>query len=93
VDHRASLGAERGAFDTAEVPPRTPRPLAGRESHRTTLMEGIEMATTWELMAVCIEDAARAEDLVSELAFRRELRLDPQNALAAFELHKTRPER
>lgn len=44
------------------------------------------MATTWELMAVCIEDAARAEDLVSELAFRRELRLDPQRALAAFEL-------
>jgi hypothetical protein len=44
------------------------------------------MATTWELMAVCIEDAARAEDLVTELAFRRELRLDPQKALAAFEL-------
>jgi hypothetical protein len=53
----------------------------------------MKLATTWELMAVCIEDAARAEDLVSELAFRRELRFDPQNALAAFELHKTRPER
>jgi len=44
------------------------------------------MATTWELMAVCIEDAKRAEDLVRELAFRRELRLDPQRALSAFEL-------
>jgi hypothetical protein len=44
------------------------------------------MATTWELMAICIEDAARAEDLVKELAFRRELRLDPLKALAAFEL-------
>jgi hypothetical protein len=44
------------------------------------------MATTWEMIAVCIEDAARAEDLVRELAFRRELRIDPQRALAAFEL-------
>ena len=44
------------------------------------------MSSTWELMAVCMEDAARAEDLVRELAFRRELRLDPQKALAAFEL-------
>jgi hypothetical protein len=44
------------------------------------------MTTTWEMIAVCIEDAARAEDLVRELAFRRELRLDPQSALAAFEL-------
>ena len=51
------------------------------------------MQTTWELMAVCIEDAGRAEDLVSELAFRRELRTDPQNALAVFELQRTRPER
>jgi hypothetical protein len=50
------------------------------------------MATTWELMAVCIEDAVRAEDLVRELAFRRELRIDPQRALAAFEL-RARPER
>jgi len=50
-------------------------------------MAGVtEMATTWELMAVCIEDAKRAEDLVRELAFRRELRLDPQRALSAFEL-------
>jgi hypothetical protein len=44
------------------------------------------MSSTWELMAVCIEDAARAEDLVREVAFRRELRLDPQKALSAFEL-------
>ncbi|MGH2492332.1 MAG: hypothetical protein ACRDF9_12565 [Candidatus Limnocylindria bacterium] len=48
--------------------------------------EVTEMATTWEIMAICIEDAVRAEDLVRELAFRRELRLDPQKALSAFEL-------
>ena len=44
------------------------------------------MSSTWELMAVCIQDASRAEDLVKELAFRRELRLDPQKALDLFEL-------
>ena len=44
------------------------------------------MSSTWELMVVCIQDAARAEDLARELAFRRELRLDPQKALSAFEL-------
>jgi hypothetical protein len=53
-------------------------------SHEGT--EVTEMSSTWELMAVCTRDAARAEDLVRELAFRRELRLDPQKALAAFEL-------
>ena len=51
------------------------------------------MATTWELMAICIDDAIRAEDLVTELAFRRELRLDPQKALAAFELRRSKPAR
>ncbi len=44
------------------------------------------MATTWELLAMCLQDAVRAEDLARELAFRRELRLDPQKALSAFEL-------
>ena len=44
------------------------------------------MSSTWELMVVCIEDASRAEDLVRELAFRRELRIDTQKALSAFEL-------
>ena len=51
--------------------------------------EGAEvtaMSSTWELMVVCTRDAARAEDLVRELAFRRELRFDPQKALSAFEL-------
>jgi hypothetical protein len=48
--------------------------------------EVTEMASTWELMTICIEDAQRAEDLVREVAFRRELRLDPQKALGAFEL-------
>jgi hypothetical protein len=50
------------------------------------------MSSTWELMVVCIEDAARAEDLVRELAFRRELRFDPQQALSAFEL-RAKPSR
>ena len=50
------------------------------------------MSSTWELMVVCIEDAARAEDLVRELAFRRQLQLDPQKALSAFEL-RGRPAR
>ena len=51
------------------------------------------MATTWEIMAVCLEDAVRAEGLVGELAFRRELRMDPLKALAAFELRRTKPAR
>jgi hypothetical protein len=50
------------------------------------------MATTWEMIAVCIEDAVRAEDLVREVAFRRELRLDPQKALSAFEI-RSKPAR
>ena len=50
------------------------------------------MSSTWELMVVCMEDAARAEDLVRELAFRRELRFDPQKALSAFEL-RAKPSR
>jgi hypothetical protein len=44
------------------------------------------MATTWEMIAICMEDAVRAEDLVKELAFRRELRIDPHKALSASEL-------
>jgi hypothetical protein len=44
------------------------------------------MATTWDMIESCLRDAVTAEDLVPELAFRRELRLDPQNALDAFEL-------
>jgi hypothetical protein len=50
------------------------------------------MATTWEMIAVCMEDAAKAEELVRELAFRRELRIDPQKALSAFEL-RSKPAR
>lgn len=49
------------------------------------------MATTWETIAVSIEDAVRAEDLVKELAFRRELRLDPQKALSTFVLRRPKP--
>jgi hypothetical protein len=45
------------------------------------------------MIAVCMEDAVRAEDLVKELAFRRDLRLDPQKALGAFKLSSTKSER
>ncbi len=50
------------------------------------------MATTWELVGVCFADAAKAEELVRDLAFRKELRLDPEKALAAFVLWR-RPAR
>jgi hypothetical protein len=50
------------------------------------------MSTTWEMITTSIQDAIRAEDLVRELAFRRELRLDPQKALSAFEL-RSKPTR
>lgn len=57
------------------------------------ITEGTEMTTTLELMAICMKDAARAEDLVREVAFRRQLRLDTQKALSAFELGPARPTR
>ena len=44
------------------------------------------MSTTWELVGVCFADAAKAEALARDLAFRRELRVDPERALAAFVL-------
>ena len=44
------------------------------------------MSITWELVKTSIADAQRAEELVHELAFRRELRLDPDRALAGFAL-------
>jgi hypothetical protein len=44
------------------------------------------MSITWELVKTSIADAQRADDLVHELAFRRELRIDPDKALAAFAL-------
>ena len=50
------------------------------------------MKNTWELMTVCLDDAARAEDLAGDLGFRRELRIDPQRALEVFEL-RSRPAR
>jgi hypothetical protein len=58
----------------------------GPESSQERAPEVTEMATTWEMIAICMEDAVRAEDLVKELAFRRELRIDPHKALSAFEL-------
>jgi hypothetical protein len=51
----------------------------------------MEMATTWELVGICFADAGKAEELVRELAFRKELRVDPEKALAAFVLWR-RPE-
>lgn len=44
------------------------------------------MSTTWEMIAMALGDAAKAEDLVRELAFRRELRVDPLRALGSFHL-------
>ncbi len=44
------------------------------------------MSTTWELVGICFADANRAEELVRELAFRKELRVEPEKALAAFTL-------
>ena len=50
------------------------------------------MSRTWELMVACTRDAARAEDLFTELAFRRELRVNTVKALSTFEL-RSKPER
>ncbi len=46
------------------------------------------MSTTWELIESCFADARTAEALVHERSARRELRLDPERALAAFRLWK-----
>ena len=44
------------------------------------------MATMWGLIEICFADARRADELVADLAGRRELRLDPDAALAGFTL-------
>ena len=44
------------------------------------------MSSTWELVGICFADANRAEELVRQLAFRKELRVEPEKALAAFAL-------
>jgi hypothetical protein len=44
------------------------------------------MSTTWELIESCFADARAAEALVREGTARRELRLDPERALATFRL-------
>jgi len=65
------------------------RPTGGDAPRvRSREVEVAEMATTWELMGVCIADAEKAEELVRDLAFRKELRLDPERALAAFVLSR-----
>ncbi len=46
------------------------------------------MSTMWALIEVCFADARKAEELLGELSARRELRLDPENALAAFVVWK-----
>jgi hypothetical protein len=46
------------------------------------------MSTMWALIEVCFADARKAEDMLGKLSARRELRLDPENALAAFVLWK-----
>jgi hypothetical protein len=82
----------RRVIDIHGVLARTPTAIATRQSRPKKHTGVTEMATTWEMIAVCIEDAVRAEDLVRELAFRRELRLDPQKALSAFEI-RSKPAR
>lgn len=44
------------------------------------------MSTMWTLIEVCFSDARRAQDLVSNAAARRQLRLRPDAALAEFGL-------
>ena len=44
------------------------------------------MATMWGLIEMCFADARRADELVADLASRREVRLDPDSALAGFAL-------
>src|SRR5258705_8338362 len=78
-------GAWRG-YHCPSSPENADGRLFGPESLSERAPEVSEMATTWEMIAICVEDAVRAEDLVKELAFRRELRIDPQKALSAFEL-------
>ncbi len=46
------------------------------------------MSSMWALIEVCFADARKAEELLGELSARRELRLDPETALAAFVLWK-----
>ena len=46
------------------------------------------MATMWALIEVCFADTRKAEDLLRDFAARRELRLDPDIALAGFVLWK-----
>ncbi len=51
------------------------------------------MSTTWELLQQSLADAARAEGLVRDGAFLRELRRDPERALGAFSLRHQEPQR
>ncbi|HEU5288290.1 MAG TPA: hypothetical protein VFV20_07800 [Candidatus Limnocylindria bacterium] len=46
------------------------------------------MSTMWTLIDVCFSDARKAQDLVSDAAARRQLRLRPDAALAEFGLGK-----
>ncbi len=46
------------------------------------------MSSMWALIEVCFADARKAEEMLGELSAKRELRFDPENALAAFALWK-----
>ena len=74
------------------VLPRTPASANWRHCPHKNRTGVKVMSRTWELMVACIEDAARAEELFSELAFRRDLRLDTAKALSTFDL-RAKPER
>ena len=48
--------------------------------------EGTTVMKMWTLIQRCLSDASKAEDLDLRGGFRRAFRIDPDAALAAFEL-------
>jgi hypothetical protein len=51
-----------------------------------TRTEVTVMSRIWTLIEVCLSDARKAQDLVSDASARRQLRLRPEAALARFAL-------
>lgn len=47
------------------------------------------MSTIWTLIEVCFRDARHAEELLSDAATRRDLRLNADRALAGFVVTRT----
>ena len=53
-----------------------------------TPLEVVRMSSMWALIEACFADARKAEEMLGDLSAKRELRLDPENALAAFVIWK-----